>query len=49
MISDALDVVDFNKLKPNDEASSNYHVIGKYDVSKYEELYLDIDLDYEEG
>ncbi|MEK4231247.1 Fic/DOC family protein [Solibacillus sp. FSL H8-0538] len=37
MMKDALDVVDFNKFKPNDEASSSYQVIGQYDVSKYEE------------
>lgn len=47
MMSDALDVVDFNKIKPDDEASNNYQVIGKYDVSKYEEKPFEIDLDYE--
>ena len=47
MISDALDVVDFNKFRPDDEASRNYQVIGKYDVSKYEEKPFEIDLDDE--
>ena len=47
MISDALDVVDFNKFMPDDEASSNYQVIGNYDVSKYEEKPFEIDFDDE--
>ncbi|WP_438316748.1 Fic/DOC family protein [Sporosarcina sp. FA9] len=47
MISDALDVVDFNKFKSDDEASSNYKVIGNYDVSEYEEKPFEIDLDDE--
>ncbi|GKV64621.1 MULTISPECIES: Fic family protein [unclassified Sporosarcina] len=47
MMSDALGVVDFNKLNPDDEASSNYQVIGKYDVSKYEEKPFEIDLNDE--
>ena len=47
MISDALDVVDFNKFMPDDEASSKYQVIGNYNVSKYEEKPFEIDLDDE--
>ena len=47
MMSDTLDVVDFNKFKPDDEASSNYQVIGKYDVSKCEEKPFEIDFDDE--
>ena len=37
MMTDALDVVDFDRFKSDNEASSNYQVIGQYDVSKYEE------------
>ncbi|KOP78370.1 fic/DOC family protein [Lysinibacillus sp. FJAT-14745] len=47
MMTDALDVVDFNKFKPDDEASSNYQVIGQYDVSKYEEKPFETDFDKE--
>ena len=45
MISDALGVVDYNKLHTDDDTSSNYQVIGQYDVSKYEEKPFEIDLD----
>lgn len=47
MISDALGVVDFNKLHTDDDTSSNYQVIGQYVVSQYEEKPFVIDLDDE--
>jgi len=47
MMTDALDVADFNKFKPDDEASSNYQVIGQYDVTKYEEKPFEMDFDKE--
>jgi len=47
MMTDAIDIVDFNTFKPNDEASSNYQVIGQYDVSKYEEKPFKTDFDKE--
>jgi len=47
MMTEALDVVDFNKFNPSDEVSSNYQVIGQYDVSKYEEKPFEIDFDEE--
>ena len=37
MMTDAIDLADFNKFKSGDEASSNYQVVGQYDVSIYEE------------
>ena len=33
MMTDAIDIVNFNTFKTDDEASSNYQVIGQYDVS----------------
>ena len=47
IMTDALDVADFNKFKPDDEASSNYQVIGQYDVTKYEEKPFEMDFDKE--
>lgn len=47
MMTDALDVADFNKFKPDDEASSNYQVIWQYDVTKYEEKPFEMDFDKE--
>lgn len=46
-LRNALSVVDFNKFKPDDEESSNYQVIGQYDVSKYEEKPFEIELEDE--
>ena len=47
MMTDALDVVDFDRFKSEDEASSNYQVIGQYDVSKYEEKPFKTDFETE--
>lgn len=43
MMTDALDVADYNKFKADDETSSNYQVIGRYDVSKYKEKPFETD------
>lgn len=45
MITDALDLVDINKLKPGNEGSSNYQIIEQYDVTNYEEKPFKTDLD----
>lgn len=47
MMTDALDVVDLDRFKSDDEASSNYQVIGQYDVSKYEEKPFKTDFEIE--
>lgn len=43
MMTDALEVADFNKFKVDDETSSNYQLIGHYDVSKYKEKPFETD------
>lgn len=45
MITDALNLDTLNMVKLGDEESSNYQVIGQYDVSKYEEKPFKIDID----